>query len=71
MRQILNISLPSATVKMIKTEVKKGGYASVSEFMRHLIRLWNTEKLVGDVKQSRKEFADGKGKVLKSLKDLT
>lgn len=71
MRQIMNISLPQETVKLIKMEVKKGGFVSVSEFMRHLIRLWNAEQLVADVKQSKKEFARGKGKVLKSLKDIT
>lgn len=71
MRQIVNISLPEETVKMIKSEVKKGGYASISEFMRHLIRLWHTQQLIGDIRQSKKEFADGKEKVLKSLEDLT
>jgi len=38
--------------------------------MRHLIRLWNTEKFVRDIKQSQKEFAQGKYKVLRSLKGL-
>ena len=70
MRQIVNISLPMETVKMIKSEVKNGGFASVSEFMRHLIRLWRTEQLQRDVNQSKREFAQGKGKALKSLKDL-
>ncbi len=70
MRQIVNISLPEETVKMIKAEVKAGGYASISEFMRHLIRLWNTKKLLNDIKAAEKEFAEGKGKVLRSLKDL-
>ncbi len=71
MRQIVNISLPEETVKMIKSEVKKGGYASISEFMRYIIRLWRTDQLIGDINQSKKEFSDGKGKILKSLKDLT
>ena len=70
MRQIVNISLPKETVKMIKEEVKSGGFASVSEFMRHIIRLWRTEKLAGEIRQSEGEYAAGKGKVLKSLKDL-
>ncbi len=70
MRQIVNISLPEETVKILKAEVKKGGYASMSEFMRHLIRLWNAKQLLNDIKISEKEFATGKGKVLKSLKDL-
>lgn len=70
MRQIVNISLPGETVKMIKQEVKDGGYASVSEFMRHLIRLWKTDKLMGEIRQSESEFAAGKGKELKSLNDI-
>ncbi len=70
MRQIVNISLPSETVKMIKQEVKNGGYASVSEFMRHLIRMWHTDQLAGEIRQSEKEFAAGKGKELKSLDDM-
>lgn len=70
MRHILNISLPEQTVKMIKEEAKEEGFVSVSEFIRHVIRLYNTKKLVMDVKQSQKEIAAGKGKVLRSLKDL-
>jgi putative addiction module CopG family antidote len=70
MRNILNISLPEEMVKLIKSEVKTGKFASTSEFMRHLIRMWNTEKLAQDVEQSRAEIVAGKGKVLRSLKDL-
>ncbi len=70
MRNIMNISLPKEMVVGIKREVKNGKFASTSEFMRHLIRVWNTEKLARDLKQSQKEFAQGKYKVLRSLKDL-
>ncbi len=70
MRQILNISLPEDTVKMIKQEAKKEGFVSVSEFIRHVLRVYNTKKLLKDIRQSQKEFAAGKGKVLKSFKDL-
>jgi len=70
MRQILNISLPEETVKMIKLEAKQEGFVSVSEFIRHVIRVYNTKKLVRGVRLSEKEFAEGKGKELKSLKDL-
>jgi len=38
--------------------------------MRHLIRVWNTEQLMQTVERSRVEIAAGKGKVLRSLKDL-
>lgn len=70
MRNIMNISLPKEMVVDIKREVKAGKFASTSEFVRHLIRLWNTEQLMRDVEQSRKEIAAGKGRVLRSLKDL-
>jgi len=70
MRNIVNISLPEKMVKVIKKEVKAEGYASVSEFFRYLIREWNTNKLAEDLKKDRLKFEAGKGKVLKSLKDL-
>lgn len=70
MRNILNISLPPEMAKEIRREVKIGKFASASEFMRHLVRLWNTEKLIHDVQRSRSEIAAGKGKILRSLKDL-
>ncbi|MFA6992552.1 MAG: ribbon-helix-helix domain-containing protein [Candidatus Gracilibacteria bacterium] len=70
MRNILNISLPQEMVKQIKSEVKTGKFASTSEFMRHLIRLWNSEKLAQEIEQSRREIALGKGKILRSLGDL-
>ncbi len=57
-------------VKQIKAEVKSNNFASTSEFMRHLIRLWNTEKLAQDIEKSRAEIRAGKGKILRSLKDL-
>ena len=70
MRNVVNISLPEKMVKVIKKEVKAGGYASVSEFFRYLIREWNTNKLAEELKKDRLRFEAGKGKVLKSLKDL-
>jgi len=70
MRNILNISLPPEMAKEIRREVKIGRFASASEFMRHLVRLWNTEKLTRDIERSQTEIAAGKGKVLRSLKDL-
>ena len=70
MRDIINISLPLPMSKMVKKEVKKGNYASTSEFFRHLLRLWNTHQLAQKLINDRKAFETGKGKVLKSLKDL-
>ncbi len=70
MRQVINISLPPEMAKELKANFKKEGFATVSEFFRHLLRLWNTYKLAEQIKKDRKEFEAGKGKVLRSLKDL-
>ena len=70
MRNIINISLPETMVKEVKKDVKLGGFASTSEFFRHLLRLWRTQKLAEELKRSRTEIAAGKGKVLRSLKEL-
>ena len=66
MRNIVNISLPDIMVEIIKKEVKHGGFASNSEFFRHLIRLWAAQEL----KEDRIKFEKKQGKVLRSLKDL-
>jgi len=70
MRNIINISLPNTLVKIVKEEVKTGGFASTSEFFRHLIRIWNTHKLADELEADKIKFTQGQGKVLKSLKDL-
>ncbi len=70
MRTILNISLPKSLAAEVKKEVKEGKFASTSEFFRHLLRLWNTEKLYRDVQTSKKQFERGDYKVLKSIRDL-
>ena len=70
MRNIVNISLPNSMVKIIKKDVKDGGYASTSEFIRHLIRLWNTKQLGKELSESKKQLEAGKGIELKSLKNL-
>ncbi len=70
MREVINISLPSVTVKTVKSAVKVGGYASTSEFFRHLLRDWQAGRLLSELNDSRAEILAGKGKVLKSLKKL-
>ncbi len=71
MRNIINISLPAQMAKMVKQEVKKGKYASVSEFFRSLLREYEEEsKILAELEESHREILDGKGKVLKSFKDL-
>lgn len=70
MRNIINISLPASMVQSVREEVKSGGFASISEYIRHVIRAYKEERLYQDVMKSRKEFKQGKFKVLKSLRDL-
>ena len=54
----------------MEKEVKKGKFATKSEFVRHMIRLWNTRKLAEELKEAQKDFEAGKFKKLRSLKDL-
>ena len=70
MRKVMNVSLPETMLKTLKKDVKAGGFASNSEFVRHLIRLWNQEKLGKELTADKKEFEAGKGIELKSLEDL-
>ena len=50
--------------------VKEENYASVSELFRDALRALEDAMLIKSIEQSEREFASGKGKVLKSLKDL-
>lgn len=70
MRSIINISLPEIMVKTVEKEVKKGGFATKSEFFRSLIRSYEENKLLAELKESQREISVGKGKKLRSLKDL-
>ena len=70
MRDVINISLPKELSKEVEAAVKKGKYATKSEFFRDLIRLWREEKLLEELRKSQGEMAAGKGKILRSLKDL-
>ncbi len=67
MRTIINISLPSELAGEVEKEVKRGKFASKSEFFRHLFR---EQQLLKELRASEKEFAEGKGKLLTSLRDL-
>jgi Arc/MetJ-type ribon-helix-helix transcriptional regulator len=54
----------------IKREVKREGFASTSEFVRSLLRAHKRAKLAEELRNQRREFEAGKGKILHSLKDL-
>ena len=62
--------MPAALKKNVDLAVKEGNYASVSEFFRDAVRALEEDKLIADIRESEREFAAGKGKRLRSLKDL-
>lgn len=70
MRNIMTISLPLPLSTVVEKEVKRGNYASKSEFFRYLLRQWIEGRLSHELQESRKEIQQGKGKLLKSLSDL-
>ncbi len=62
--------MPAEMKKEVDAYVKKGQYSSVSEFIRDMFRVWKRKRLYDELMESEKEFEEGKGKILKSLKDL-
>jgi len=70
MRQVLNISVPQKTAMDIRKATKKGGYTSISEFIRAIYRDWEEYRLYKTLIKGKKEIESGKGYTLDSLKDL-
>lgn len=70
MRAVINISLPQELSIIVTEAVASGRYATKSEFFRVLLRQWQGKQLVNDIEESEKEYAAGKGKRLKSLRNL-
>jgi len=70
MREVINISLPKELNKTVEEIIKKEKYATKSEFFRDLLRMRIEGKIFKELAESRKELSAGKGKLLKSLKNL-
>ncbi len=70
MREVINISLPKELNKTVEEIIKKEKYATKSEFFRDLLRMRIEGEILQKLIESRKELAAGKGKLLRSLKDL-
>ena len=62
--------MPPKLFSKVESIVKNNNYSSISEFIRDAIRVWEEEQLYKSIMESRKELAQGKGKKLRSLKDL-
>lgn len=70
MRTIINISLPERMKKAVEESVEQGHFSTKSEFFRMLVRLWMEGKFASELEESRKELRSGKGKLLRSLRNL-
>jgi len=70
MRQTMTISLPADLLKEVERGVKKGRFSTKSEFIRDLVRSWHEAHLAEELKKMDEDFKKGKGKVLRSLRDL-
>ena len=62
--------MPPLQKKNVDRMIKDYSYASTSEFFRDAVRALEEDKLIKDIMESEREFAAGKGKKLRSLKDL-
>ncbi|MDO8518258.1 MAG: hypothetical protein Q7S26_03150 [bacterium] len=67
MRTILNISVPKETATAAKRVAREDGFASVSEYFRHLLREEKQRKLAEELHQQRKS---GRWIKAKSMRDL-
>ncbi len=72
MRTVTTISLPAAVAREVKKEAKAEGFASTSEFMRHVLRGYKREKLFASLLKQQATYRKNPKsfKVLRSLKDL-
>lgn len=71
MREVINISLPKELDREIEKIIKRGRYSTKSDFLRELIRERVAEEdLLARIEKSEAEFRAGKGRILRSLKDL-
>jgi len=61
MRNVVSVSLPDNLLEDLRLQARKDKFPSVSEYVRHLIRLHNTEKLYKELGESRKEILAGEG----------
>ena len=62
--------MPASLKKDVDLAVKEGNYASVSELFRDAFRALEENKLIKDIMESEREFSTGKGKRLRSLRNL-
>ncbi len=74
MREILTLSIPAQTKNLIKKKAKNKGFASVSGYIKYLIKLdddlISEQELMKTVNEARKEYKERKTIKAKSLAEL-
>ncbi len=68
MRTIVNISLPKETAREVKEAAKAGGFATTSEFFRHMLREYQRAELARELRAERDTFKTGTWKRWTPLK---
>lgn len=69
-RNIINISLPAKMASFVRRESKEHNFASVSEFIRSLLREYEENRLLAKLRRSQADVRAGRVKLLRSLEDL-
>ena len=62
--------MPPSFKKNLDNIMKESNYASISELFRDAVRALEDQKLIADIMESERDFAEGRFKRLRSLKDL-
>ena len=62
--------MPEKMTAAMRRDAKEGQFSSISEFVRQLYRDYQEQRVLARLRKSQAEIAEGKGKVLRSLKDL-
>ena len=62
--------MPPGLKEKVNLLIRSRNYASTSELFRDALRALEDKQLIEDIMESEKEFAVGKFKRLRSLKDL-
>ena len=57
MRTVTTLSLPATVAKEVKKEAKEQGFASTSDFTRHVLRTYKNEKLYVGLRNNRPHTA--------------
>ena len=74
MRQVLSLSIPAATVKKIRSLSKARGHKSVSEYIKHLVKLdedlISEKEILRSIQRARSEYKKGETVCTKSMADL-